>query len=142
MPAHQQHVDSAQSRLRGMRALVAEDNPVNQMLLRRQLIQLGLEVDIVDNGRQVLEALQRTPYELLLTDCDMPELDGLQMTVEIRSREASGIHLWIIAVTAREGREDCIAAGMDDYIAKPVTKHALHRALAHFERWKAARTQR
>jgi CheY-like chemotaxis protein/HPt (histidine-containing phosphotransfer) domain-containing protein len=115
--------------------LVAEDNPINQEVIIEVLRELGYEADVVDNGRLALEALERTPYPLVLMDCQMPELDGYQAAREIRKREASGVHLPIIAVTAHAlvgERDRAIDAGMDDYITKPINPKLLKEAL---ERW-------
>ena len=116
--------------------LVAEDNAVNQKVALWQLNKIGYQAHAVANGLEVLDALNRTEYSLIFMDCQMPELDGYHASAEIRKREiVSGKHIPIIAMTAHamEGdREKCIAAGMDDYISKPVIKHILEAAL---EKW-------
>ncbi len=103
--------------------LIAEDNPVNQMLAQQQLRILGYDAEAVEDGEQVLEALSRKRYDMILMDCQMPVLDGYETTRRIRELEADGRRrLPIIAVTAhamKGDREKCLAAGMDDYIAKP-----------------------
>ena len=101
------------------------------------LEQLGCRVDAVANGREAVEAVERTAYEVVLMDMQMPVMDGLEATALIRRREApnGGRHIPILALTAHamEGdRRRCLAAGMDGYIAKPVKQQALHEALRHW----------
>ncbi|MFV0387213.1 MAG: response regulator [Pyrinomonadaceae bacterium] len=119
--------------------LVAEDNLLNQKVISNQIANLGYSVDIVSNGEEALEILKFKDYSLILMDCEMPVMDGLQATMEIRKR-TKGNDLPIIAITAHalEGdREKCLSAGMDDYITKP-TKQAelgnlIHRWLMRFK---------
>jgi PAS domain S-box-containing protein len=118
-----------------IRGLVAEDNVINQKLAVRMLEKLGIRADVAANGREAVDLFALRPYDLLLMDCQMPELDGYQATREIRKRETLD-HAVIIAMTAdvmSGAREDCLDAGMDDYISKPVRQEdlaaTLHRTL-------------
>jgi len=118
------------------RVLLAEDNPVNQLVARQMLARLGYEVDVVANGELALEALARGHYALVLMDCQMPVMDGYDAARAVRERErAAGAarRTPILAVTANAmqgDRELCLQAGMDDYLSKPVTLERLEQAIA------------
>jgi CheY-like chemotaxis protein len=117
------------------RLLVAEDNVINQLVATRLLQKLGYRTDVVANGLEAVEALHHTRYRLVLMDCQMPELDGLAATEVIRREEGSDRHTPIIAMTANAmagDRDQCLAAGMDDYISKPVRLEDLDRVLAQW----------
>ena len=124
-PAHQ----------RSERILVVEDNPVNQRLAIKQLERLGFKASAVSNGHEAIVAATHAAYDLVLMDCQMPGMDGYEATAEIRRREGDGPHLTIVAMTANalaEDRAACLEAGMDDYLAKPVSLADLRGVI---ERW-------
>jgi signal transduction histidine kinase/ActR/RegA family two-component response regulator len=104
-----------------LRALVAEDNVVNQRVAVMMLERLGLRADVAADGLEALELWAKFPYDLAFLDCQMPRMDGYQAAVEIRKREGPRKHMIIVAMTAEaQGREHCLDAGMDDFILKPV----------------------
>ncbi|MCX7992519.1 MAG: response regulator [Fimbriimonadales bacterium] len=132
----QQICASESTALTGLRVLVAEDNYVNQKVIRRTLERWGIEVEIAENGREVLEWLSRAPFHLVLMDCQMPDMDGYEATRRIRAYDhARGLHMPIIALTANaleSDREKCIACGMDDYLSKPIDPDLLWEKLAQW----------
>jgi two-component system, sensor histidine kinase and response regulator len=123
------------------KVLLAEDNLVNQQVARMMLLGFGLSVDVVSNGLQAIETLSGDTYNVVLMDCQMPEMDGYDASRKIREHEASSFpgngkpHIPIIALTAhamKGDRELCIAAGMDDYLPKPFNREQLAETLG---RW-------
>jgi two-component system, sensor histidine kinase and response regulator len=121
---------------RELRILLGEDNPVNQKVAMTMLSKMGHHVTLATNGREVLEQWRSGPFDLILMDVQMPEISGLEATKIIREQErASGLHIPVVAMTASamvEDRERCLAAGMDDLIAKPVSFRSI-------EQWISAR---
>ena len=115
------------------RVLLAEDNSVNQKVALRMLTRLGYRADLAANGLEVLDAVRRQPYDVILMDVHMPEMDGLGATRRLRAEPPPGPRPWIIALTANAmqgDRDICLAAGMDDYISKPIKLQELAAALA------------
>ena len=116
-----------------LRILLAEDNPVNQKVALRILDKLGYRADVASNGLEVLEALERESYDVVLMDVQMPEMDGLEASRRICAQWPAESRPRIVAMTANamiEDREACFAAGMDDYLAKPVRPEELAEALS------------
>jgi CheY-like chemotaxis protein len=126
---HAHRLDPATDR----RVLVAEDNLINQLIAVRLLEKQGFRVEVASTGREAVRMHDSAGYDLILMDCQMPELDGYAATAEIRRGEPPGTHIPIIAVTANapEGeRERCLAAGMDEYVAKPLSMRTLPAIIA------------
>jgi CheY-like chemotaxis protein len=124
--------DTDLGRRHPLRILMAEDNLVNQKVAQGILKKLGYRADIAANGLEVLEALDRQPYDVILMDVNMPEMDGVTATKKIRHERAAGEQPHIISMTANamEGdREQYLAAGMNDYISKPIRLEELIKAL-------------
>ena len=119
-----------------LRILLAEDNVVNQKLALRLLEQMGYRADLASNGIEAIESLERQTYDVILMDVQMPEMDGLDAAREIRKlTSATQPHIIAMTANAMEGdRELCIAAGMDDYISKPIRVNELVDALMKSER--------
>ena len=117
-----------------MEILVAEDNPVNQKLIKRMLLKMGYDVDIVGDGVAAIEAVKTCIYDLIFMDVQMPEMDGLEATLQIRalSLERNPVIIALTANAMQEDRDKCIAAGMDDYISKPFRKKEIEQKLMYF----------
>jgi len=118
-----------------LRVLVAEDNIVNQTIVRKLLEEAGCHVDLAGNGREAIAHWEEARYDLILMDCQMPELDGFEATREIRKREVPGERVPIVAITANvldKDRTHCFAAGMDDFLGKPLRLRQLQEAVS---RW-------
>ncbi|HRK39454.1 MAG TPA: ATP-binding protein [Burkholderiaceae bacterium] len=140
-PMELEHLSTRAQTFSGLRVLVAEDHPVNELLMRELLKKLGCSTVVARNGLEAVAAWKRGNIDLIMMDVQMPELNGLDATLEIRALEGSGFrppgsplpHTPIVAVTANAmsgDREKCIAAGMDAYTAKPVSPQALTQAMA------------
>jgi CheY-like chemotaxis protein len=117
------------------RVLVAEDNPVNQVVATKILEKLGIASRLATNGEEAIAIAQEGGFDLILMDCQMPVVDGFAATRAIRSAEAAGTRIPIIALTANAmqgDRERCLEAGMDDYLSKPLDPRLLRAAV---ERW-------
>nr|MDQ6931093.1 response regulator [Candidatus Eremiobacteraeota bacterium] len=144
LPAHPvppaQHIVPHPPEMRATRILLAEDHPVNQKLALKQLAKLGYDAHAVNDGLEAVDAVAECDYDIVLMDCQMPVIDGFEATRLIRRNETqTGRHVPVVAMTANamEGdREACLAAGMDDYIAKPVQLKTLRTVL---ERWTTQR---
>jgi CheY-like chemotaxis protein len=128
--------------LSNLKILLAEDNIVNQKITMTYLSQLGFQADLAEDGEQVLQLMHTKNYDIILIDCLMPLLDGYATTYAIRQLEANALattgvteHIIIIAMTAnafKEDRDRCLAAGMDDYLSKPILKQKLKETLEHW----------
>lgn len=121
--------------LRSLRVLIAEDNELNKKLSLRLLGKLGIEAEAVSDGRQAVDAVSKKAFDMILMDCQMPEMDGFEATAIIREKERNHRHTPICALTANAmdgDRERCLAAGMDDYLCKPIGLDQLRGVV---ERW-------
>ncbi len=126
---------------RHMRILVVEDNAINQKLAVRLVEREGHRADCVANGLEAVRAFEQLPYDLILMDCQMPEMDGYEATRKIRASGARGRRIPIVAMTAnalKEDRQRCLAAGMDDYLPKPIDRERLRAILERYATAQAA----
>jgi CheY-like chemotaxis protein/nitrogen-specific signal transduction histidine kinase len=131
-PAAKPKIDASLAERHPLRILLAEDNVVNQKLALRLLQQMGYRADLAGNGIEAIESVERQTYDLVLMDVQMPEMDGLEATRRITARWPAGARPRIVAMTANAmqgDREECLAAGMDDYVVKPIRVDALVEAL-------------
>ena len=127
--------ENQQGSERKTRILVAEDNPVNQKVVVKQLMSLGYQAEVVNNGQEAVDRLKEHEYDVVLMDCQMPIMDGYRATQEIRSFEGERKRTTIIAITANampEDRQRCMDAGMDDYMSKPASREDLRKKV---EQW-------
>jgi signal transduction histidine kinase/ActR/RegA family two-component response regulator len=127
--------DDVEQPLSQYRVLVVEDDEMVRNVLLRMLARLGPRTDVARNGREAVRAFQARPYDLVLMDCHMPEMDGFQACAEMRAGERAGHRTPIVALTgvaSQTNRERCLEAGMDDHVAKPVKLHQLSELLEHW----------
>jgi CheY-like chemotaxis protein len=125
-------LDPGMAQRHPLRILLAEDNAVNQKLALRLLQQMGYRADVASNGIEAIECIERQAYDVVLMDVQMPEMDGLEATRHIVQRWPEYKRPHIVAMTANAmagDREECLAAGMDDYVTKPIRVDALVEAL-------------
>jgi signal transduction histidine kinase/CheY-like chemotaxis protein len=130
-------MEAGRSSAEGAKVLLVEDNRVNQTVARKLLEKIGARVTLAENGRQAVERSAEDSFDVVLMDCQMPEMDGYEATRAIRARDAAARRVYIAAMTAHAmvgDREQCLAAGMDDYVAKPIQldelRAVIERAIA------------
>jgi CheY-like chemotaxis protein len=131
-PAARPRMDAQMAARHPLRILLAEDNVVNQKLALRLLQQMGYRADVASNGIEAIECVARQPYDVVLMDVQMPEMDGLEASRRITAKYKPAERPRIVAMTANAmqgDREECLAAGMDDYVTKPIRVDALVEAL-------------
>ncbi len=138
-----EHIDRQMGHQYPLRILLVEDNPVNQKVASHMLRKIGYQADIANNGREAVDALQRQMYDVVFMDLQMPEMDGIEATRHIRAHWSDCKRPYIIAMTAHTmvgDREACLAAGMNDYLSKPVQFDVLSEKLEHAERTNRAQS--
>ena len=116
------------------RILIVEDNPINQLIIQTLLEQMGYRTELVNNGAEALQAFEVNSYDLIIMDCQMPVMDGLEATRKIRARE-SGTRTPVVALTAgimNYERQKCLEVGMDAFLSKPLVVEDLEAVLARF----------
>jgi CheY-like chemotaxis protein len=122
---------------RTLRLLVAEDNKINRMVVKKMIEKMGHQVETVQNGEEALAKMEEDAFDIVLMDVSMPVLDGIEATRKIRQKEKQeGRHTPIIALTAHamdDDRERFLSAGMDDYLTKPIDKDILTHTIQQFE---------
>jgi len=126
-------IDADLAARRPLRILLAEDNHINQKVALKMLERMGYRADVVADGAEAIEAVSRQTYDVVLMDLQMPEVDGIEATLQIRRQQGPTRPPWIIAMTANvmeEDRKRCLDAGMQDYLRKPVSAVELAEALA------------
>jgi CheY-like chemotaxis protein len=132
----QHELQTMRAREKKIRVLLAEDNVVNQKVATKMLEKLGCAVEVAPNGKEAVRIWQGGHFDMILMDCQMPEMDGYEATREIRAREPKTQRIPIIALTAHamKGADaECRAAGMDDYITKPIDRELLRSCLERYE---------
>jgi signal transduction histidine kinase/CheY-like chemotaxis protein/HPt (histidine-containing phosphotransfer) domain-containing protein len=133
LPSARYEVSKQKIILFGADILVAEDNPINQLMIRQMLELMDCRVDIANNGVEAIERMQNTNYDLVLMDCMMPEMSGYEAAEAIRKMDGGKKNIIIIALTANAlqgDRQKCLAAGMNDYLSKPIQRSELQITLA------------
>jgi len=131
-PPAKSQIDSTMAARHPLRILLAEDNVVNQKLAMRILQQMGYRADLASNGLEAVQSVERQTYDVILMDVQMPEMDGLEATRRITAKWSAEARPRIVAMTANAmqgDREMCLAAGMDDYVTKPIRVDQLVAAL-------------
>lgn len=129
-------IDYSRMKTSKLRILIAEDSQINQKVALHQLRSFGYDADVAANGKEVLELLEHIHYDLILMDCQMPEMDGYEATIAIRKLDSEECKIAIVAMTAnamKEDRDRCLACGMDDYLSKPIRKEDLAQKLSEWE---------